>query len=135
MAMTKEQREPPERPGVLLPEMARHLFGRPATQRYPAERIPVPKGFRGRIEVSDEHCIGCSKCALVCPTDCIEMVSDERDVVMGARTVHRKRKPIVHLMSCIRCGLCEEACPTDPKAIYLTEAFGGAYERKDVVVG
>ena len=132
--MTEERKEGAERPGVLLPEMARHLFGRPATQRYPKERIPVPKGFRGRIEISDEHCIGCSKCALVCPTDCIEMVADPREVAMGNRTVHRKRKPIVHLMSCIRCGLCEEACPTDPKAIYLTEAFSGAYGEKDVVV-
>ena len=126
--------KPRERPGAILPEVLRSLTHKPATEPYPAVAIEVPKGFRGKIEVSDEHCIGCSKCAIVCPTECIEMVADERDVTHGGRTIKRRKKPIVHLMSCIRCGLCEDACPTDPKAIYLTEKFSGSYDRKDVVV-
>ena len=130
----KKEKARRERPGALVPEMLRTLTQRPATEPYPAVRIDVPTGFRGRIEVNDERCIGCSKCALVCPTECIEMVADEREVTVGAKTVKRKRKPIVHVLSCIRCGLCEEACPTDPKAIYLTEVFAGAYRQKYVVV-
>ena len=126
--------KPRERPGAILPEVLRSLTHKPATEPYPAVNIEIPKGFRGRIEVSDEHCIGCSKCAIVCPTECIEMVADERDVTHGGRTIKRRKKPIVHLLSCIRCGLCEDACPTDPKAIYLTEKFSGSYDRKDVVV-
>ena len=126
--------KPRERPGAILPEVLRSLTHKPATEPYPAVNIEIPKGFRGRIEVSDEHCIGCSKCAIVCPTECIEMVADERDVTHGGRTIKRRKKPIIHLLSCIRCGLCEDACPTDPKAIYLTEKFSGSYDRKDVVV-
>ena len=126
--------KPRERPGAILPEVLRSLTHKPVTEPYPAVTIEVPKGFRGRIEVSDEHCIGCSKCAIVCPTECIEMVADERDVTHGGRTIKRRKKPIIHLLSCIRCGLCEDACPTDPKAIYLTEKFSGSYDRKDVVV-
>ncbi len=126
---------PRERPGALLPEVMHSLTHKPATEPYPAVVIEVPKGFRGRIDVSDERCIGCSKCAIVCPTECVEMVADEKEVQHGGRTVKRKKKPTVHLLSCIRCGLCEEACPTDPKAIYLTEKFSGAYDKKDVVVG
>jgi formate hydrogenlyase subunit 6/NADH:ubiquinone oxidoreductase subunit I len=123
-----------ERPGALVPEMLKNLATRAATEPYPAVHIDVPAGFRGRIEISDERCIGCSKCSLVCPTECIEMVADERDVAVGTKTVKRKRRPVVHVLSCIRCGLCEESCPTDPKAIYLTEVFAGAYGEKDVVV-
>jgi len=124
-----------ERPGAILPEIFRSLRRKPATEPYPFQRIEIPEGFRGRIEVSDEKCIGCSKCAIVCPTECIEMVASERDVSHAGRTLKRKRKPTVHLLSCIRCGLCEEACPTDPKAIYLTEKFSGAYTQRDFVVG
>ena len=123
------------RPGAMLPEILRNLAHKPVTEPYPFQRIEIPEGFRGRIEVRDEKCIGCSKCAIVCPTECIEMVADERDVTHGGRTIKRKKRPTVHLLSCIRCGLCEEACPTDPKAIFLTEKFSGAYTERDVVVG
>jgi len=123
-----------ERPGALVPEMLRTIAHRPATEPYPSVHIDVPPGFRGRIEVNDTRCIGCSKCSLVCPTECIEMEADEKEVSLGGKTVRRKRRPNVHILWCIRCGMCEEACPTDPKAIYLTEVFAGAYSDKDVVV-
>ena len=123
-----------EHPGAILPEILRSLSHKPATEPYPFKVIEVPQGFRGRIEVSDEKCIGCSKCSIVCPTECIEMVAGEREVSHQGRTLKRKRKPTVHLLSCIRCGLCEDACPTDPKAIFLTEKFSGAYSEKDVTV-
>ena len=123
-----------ERPGAILPEIFRSLGHKPATEAYPFKVVEVPEGFRGRIEVWDEKCIGCSKCSIVCPTECIEMVAGEREVTHQGRTLKRKRKPTVHLLSCIRCGLCEDACPTDPKAIFLTEKFSGAYSEKDVTV-
>jgi formate hydrogenlyase subunit 6/NADH:ubiquinone oxidoreductase subunit I len=106
-------------------ELARNLTSKPATIRYPAEKVPVPEGFRGKIAIRDDLCIGCSKCAIVCPTECISMVASERDVEVKGRTIRRKKKPEVALFACIQCGLCEEYCPTDPKAIYLTEAFSG----------
>lgn len=109
----------------LVRELVGNLIHRPATIRYPLEPVPVPEGFRGKIAIRDEACIGCSKCAIVCPTECISMVPSERDVGMKGRTIRRKKKPEVALFACIRCGLCEEYCPTDPKAIYLTEAFSG----------
>ena len=122
------------RPGTLLPEMFRSLVRRPATQPYPKVQIPVPEGFRGKIAVNPVLCIGCSLCAIVCPTLCIDMVPDAREVPFKGKTITRKKLPEVRLLDCIRCGLCEDACPTDPKAIFLTEKFSRAYTNKDAAV-
>lgn len=118
----------------VLKEMIQNLGSKPATILYPAEKVPVPEAFRGRIAIRDEMCIGCSKCAVVCPTLCITMVASEREVEMKGKKIVRKKKPEVKLFACIRCGLCEEYCPTDPKAIYLTTEFAGAGTDKEIVV-
>jgi len=120
--------------GGVVRELVWNLASKPATIRYPAETVPVPEGFRGRIAVVDELCIGCTKCAIVCPTECIDMVPSEREVEVKGRRIVRKRKPEVHLFACIRCGLCEEFCPTEPKAIFLTQAFAGAGSDKEAIV-
>lgn len=122
------------KPASVLREMFHNLGAKPATILYPAEKVPVPEGFRGRIAILDEKCIGCSKCAIVCPTQCITMVPGERPIEVKGKTIVRKKKPEVHLFACIRCGLCEEYCPTDPKAIYLTTDFAGSGTDKDLVV-
>lgn len=122
------------KPASVLREMFHNLGAKPATILYPAEKVPVPEGFRGRIAILDEKCIGCSKCAVVCPTQCIAMVPSERPIEVKGKTIVRKKKPEVRLFACIRCGLCEEYCPTDPKAIYLTTDFAGSGTDKDLVV-
>ena len=118
----------------VLREMFQNLTHKPATTRYPAEKVPIPPAFRGKIAIRDDKCIGCSKCAVVCPTLCITMVANERPIEVKGKTITRKKKPEVALYSCIRCGLCEEYCPTDPKAIYLSNEFSGSGTDKSVVV-
>ncbi len=118
----------------VLGEMLANLARKPATTLYPKEKVPIPPAFRGRIAIVDDKCIGCSKCAVVCPTQCITMVANERPIEVKGKTITRKKKPEVELFACIRCGLCEEYCPTDPKAIYLTNEFSGAGPDKKVVV-
>ena len=121
--------------GNVVLEIFRNLARKPATVLYPKEKLPVPEAFRGRIAIRDEICIGCTKCAIICPTECIDMVASEREVeVKGGKKIVRRKKPVVHLFACIRCGLCEEYCPTDPKAIYLTTEPSGSGTDKDVVV-
>jgi formate hydrogenlyase subunit 6/NADH:ubiquinone oxidoreductase subunit I len=116
-------------------EAVRTLRARPSTVRYPKERLAPPEGFRGRVAVAEETCIGCTKCAVVCPTACISMVEGAREVPLaGGRAVKRLRRPEVHLFDCIRCGLCEDVCPTQPKSIFLTARFAGASLSHDEVV-
>ena len=119
----------------VLREMLRNLVSKPATICYPFEKIPVPEGFRGRVEYIDANCIGCGRCSRVCPADAIAMVEGPREMEVKGKKLVRKKKPEVSLYRCIRCGLCEEYCPQDPKAIRLTCEFSGAGEDREVVVG
>lgn len=115
----------------VLSEMIRNLLSRPVTILYPTEKVPVPPGFRGTVAVSDEKCIGCSKCSLVCPARCITMTESPREVEFKGKNMARKKKPRVKLFKCIRCGLCERHCPAD--AIHVTSEPAPCGMDKDAV--
>ena len=51
----------------------------------------------------EDNCIGCTKCAQVCPVGCIDGKLKERHVIDASQ--------------CIKCGACMEACPLKPKAV------------------
>ena len=71
------------------------------TLPYPfAPRVPED-GFRGRIEVEAEKCVGCGGCAEVCPSRLIE-INDAS---------HEKRVLDFSLERCTYCGRCAEVCP------------------------
>lgn len=57
-------------------------------------------------------CIGCSKCASVCPTQCITMENSN-----FTRKIREKEKPIRHpyfdYSICIGCASCVKVCPVD----------------------
>ena len=91
------------------------------TMAYPlapavAEPVKPPEGFRGRMEIDVEKCLGCGGCAEVCPSRLI--------------TVHdpcqEKRILEYNLDRCTYCGRCMEVCPED--AITLTQEFENATE-------
>jgi NADH-quinone oxidoreductase subunit I len=119
----------------VLTEMIGNLFSKPSTICYPYEKVPVPGGFRGRVEIIDENCIGCARCSRVCPASCITMVDGPREMEVKGKKLMRKKKPEVAIYRCIRCGLCEEHCPQEPKAIRLTVEFSGSGADRKVVVG
>jgi len=96
----------------VIREMLENLISKPFTILYPSESVPVPECFRGKVCINDDLCIGCSKCSLVCPAQCIRMVDNPREVQFKEKTLMRKKKPQVKLFKCIRCGLCERHCPT-----------------------
>ena len=116
----------------VLGEMLANLFSKPITILYPKQKVPIPKGFRGRIAIIDEKCMGCSMCSLVCPSHCVTMVPDEREVEFRGKKLVRKKKPQVELFKCIRCGLCERHCPAD--AMYLQDVLSvSGTDRAEVV--
>ena len=101
-----------------------YTSGFPRVPHQPAER------FRGKPEYSNEGCIACTACALVCPARAIEF----KDVVTKEKAV---RKMILHLDECHYCGQCSALCTTrddDPPGIRHTAEFDLAgFDRAEMV--
>lgn len=77
---------------MALREMVRIVFSKPGTILYPKEKVPVPEGFRGRVELIDENCIGCGKCAQVLPANAIHQAGF--GMIMAVFAVHLILKPM-----------------------------------------
>ena len=61
-------------------------FLRPSvTHQYPYDRSfeqkknirEIPKGYRGKLHNRIEDCIGCKKCEMICPVDCITITTQK----------------------------------------------------------
>lgn len=102
----------------------------PYTLKYPRKPIEPAKRFRGKPEYSNEGCIACTACSLVCPVRAIEF----RDTVTKEKAV---RKMILHLDECHYCGQCSALCTTredTPPGIKHTTKFELAgFDRRDMV--
>jgi len=107
------------------------IFTQPVTIRYPIQKKEPEPGFRGRHafvrdpETGKERCVACTKCATVCPSQCIYI-----DYSVNAETGTRVlTKYEIDALRCIFCGYCEEVCPVN--AIVLTEFYEYAsYDRQ-----
>jgi len=84
------------------------VLRKPATVKYPYERIEPPRGLRGRPVVEKEKCISCGLCVKVCPNQAIKLIEETK-------------KPRISLSRCIFCGECADACPV--KAITMTKEY------------
>ena len=81
------------------------------TLPYPFAPHDPADGFRGKIEIDVERCIGCAGCANVCPSRAI-VVTDpctERRIID------------YYTDRCTYCARCEEVCPQE--AIKMSKAF------------
>ncbi len=70
----------------------------------------VPEGFRGKIDVDSDKCIGCEACVRLCPSEAIDAIE-----VDGEKTLN------FNYTRCILCATCEEFCPEE--AITLTGEY------------
>lgn len=113
-----------------LGEAITALIKGPYTSRFPYKEHSPAKRFRGKPEYSNEGCIACTACALVCPARAIEF----RDIVTQAKAT---RKMILHLDECHYCGQCSALCTTredDPPGIHHTTKFDLAgFDRAEMV--
>jgi len=110
-----------------LVEAIKALLTGPYTLKKPME--PAVR-FRGKPEYSDEGCIGCAACALVCPGRVIEVV----DVIAEDKAT---RKMVLHLDECHYCGQCSALCTTrddDPPGIKHTTKYDlASFDRSDMI--
>ena len=105
------------------------IFG-PYTSKFPYKAHTPAKRFRGKPEYSNEGCIACTACSLVCPVRAIEY----RDVVTAGKA---KRKMILHLDECHYCGQCSALCTTrddtPPGIRHTTEFDLAGFDRREMV--
>ena len=104
--MAKKRRRLP----ALIKDMGACIFKKPVTREYPAVKVEVPEGYRGRHTFDPEKCISCGLCERDCPAKAIELVE-----------VSGKRMPQFYLDRCIFCFLCAEGCPRE--AIKLSTTY------------
>jgi hydrogenase-4 component H len=87
------------------------------TLPYPYQPAPPEEGFRGRVDVNIEKCIGCGACANACPPRLISIIDQNT-----RRTIE------FALGRCTYCARCAEVCPED--AITMTKEFELATDNK-----
>lgn len=113
-----------------LKEAVLAMIKGPYTSKFPRSAHTPAKRFRGKPEYSNEGCIACTACALVCPARAIEF----RDVVSEGKGT---RRMILHLDECHYCGQCSALCTTredtPPGIKHTTEFDLTGFDRKDMV--
>ncbi|MDO8536344.1 MAG: 4Fe-4S dicluster domain-containing protein [Candidatus Omnitrophota bacterium] len=113
-----------------LVEAVKSLLSRPYTSNFPRKPFEPAKRFRGKPEYSNEGCIACTACSLVCPVRAIEV----RDIVTEEKAT---RKMILHLDECHYCGQCSALCTTrndDPPGIKHTTKYDlSSFDRRDMI--
>ena len=113
-----------------LKEAVIALIRGPYTEKFPFKPHEPAKRFRGKPEYSNEGCIACAACYLVCPGRAIEF----RDVLSKGKAT---RKMILHLDECHYCGQCSALCTTrddNPPGVKHTTQFNLAGSDRSLMV-
>ncbi len=99
------------RPGKIARLLIQSLFKRPATINYPVIRSGMPEGFRGKLKLYPEKCIGCKLCMRDCPAGAIEI----------REAKEKEFEAVIDLGRCIYCAQCVDSCLK--KALEATPEF------------
>ena len=109
----------------------------PITIQYPMEKVPIPDAGRYRLYMETDDCIGCDKCARICPVDCITIETFRADGDLGRTTdgtMKRLHLPTfdIDMGKCMFCGLCTTVCPTE--CLTMTPVYDfSEYDRDNFV--
>jgi ferredoxin len=92
--------------------LTQSTFGTPAVPgNRPYKKVP-PEPFISATGVDADLCMGCGKCASVCPTHCIKMANG---------------LPLTKPNRCLWCMACIQICPTQARQIILPKIHETAH--------
>jgi NADH-quinone oxidoreductase subunit I len=96
------------------------FFSPSITYQYPQEKRPMPKNWRGMVDLEPPACVVCYQCIKICPVAALDLTHKQ------TVTPDNKKKLDITKFTfngelCCYCGLCEEICPTD--AIFLNKLY------------
>lgn len=90
------------------------------TVEYPYVARQFPNAARVSLRNNFSECIGCHKCEEVCPTECINIISEdfpsrEKAPKTSKGVIFEKRVTsfIIDFNKCVTCGICVQYCPTN----------------------
>ena len=116
---------------VTLLTMSKTYRRRAFTQVYEYPEVPVPvrPRYRGFHRFDLTTCIGCEKCAVACPVDCIYIDKVKSPVGKGFRVDGFT----IDYTKCMFCALCVDPCPVD--CIFMGSNFDlSCYSRDGCIV-
>ncbi|NPA96760.1 MAG: 4Fe-4S dicluster domain-containing protein [Crenarchaeota archaeon] len=107
-------------------EVLRNLFRKPATIQYPKQQTQIEPDARGRHFADLKKCIGCSLCAMDCPSKAIVMkkLPEDKKPPQNRRGLY----PVINYLNCIYCYRCVTICPV--KAYVTSSEYRLATESK-----
>ena len=95
----------------ILPTKASLQFGSSGKKYFGILSILADKCLRSRPRLSKSECIGCGKCASICPAHAITM--------RKSSTTNKKGViPYIKKNACISCFCCQEFCPVGALKVY-----------------
>ncbi len=107
----------------LLPRTLSVFFSRSVTRHYPFHDPEIPERYRGRVNINENNCVGCSLCVLDCPASALEL---EKESKSQFRLLHYQDR-------CTYCGQCEDSCRFN--AIFMDNHYiKPAFDRDDFFV-
>ena len=103
----------PETIGVMLGDILKAFFSKPATVKYPQSACSTPPKMRGKVVYDAETCTGCRLCVRDCPAEAIDIIILDRKERRFVMNYHADR--------CIFCAQCVESCRFDSITLSDTE--------------
>ena len=96
---------------------------------YPEVPVPVAPRYRGFHRFDLTTCIGCEKCLVACPVDCIYIDKKKAPVGKGFQVDGFT----IDYSKCMFCALCVDPCPVD--CIFMGSSHDlSCYTRDGVIV-